>query len=79
MMENTFSNDLIEYRDVYGNAYDLAGNIVSKDKEKTTPLMTYYDHMINKYVSNILNSPTRTIAGLYNRTTGGLFVFSGTA
>lgn len=78
MMENNFSQELIEYRDVHGNAYDLQGNVVPKDKEKDTQLMTYFDHMIYKYTSDIIASPTRTKEGLYDRTTGALIVFSGT-
>jgi hypothetical protein len=38
MMEDTFSDDLIIYRDKYGVAYDLDGNAVDRDKEKDTQL-----------------------------------------
>jgi hypothetical protein len=38
--------------------------------------LTWYDYMINSYVSEIMSSPTRTIEGLYDGS-GNLIVFSG--
>lgn len=76
MMEKTFANDLIEYRDAYGNAYDYFGRVVPRGQEKNTNLLTWYDYMVNSYVSEIMSSPTRTIEGLYDGS-GNLIVFSG--
>ena len=78
MFSNTFSNDLIIYRDEYGNALDLNGNVVPRDKESDTQLLTWFDYMIRKYTAWVANSPSKTIPGLFDKSTGALYVFTGT-
>lgn len=79
MMSENFDHDLIQYTDVYGNAYDEQGNILPNNAAPDIVRMTWFDHMINKYTADIFNSQSRTKPGLYDPSTGNLVVFNGTA